>query len=443
MIQSARGAFDLLLRAVLLAVLATVFAGLGPRGPALAAKDDVWTLQDIRINTEQLYRSATVISKRLDGKGGFLEFQLSGDDMLSSCPGGSEQVRFSWDFFGDVSQLLEGSDVQLGLHGELLHITPPCGGAIAADARMTAIGSKGGSPAVSEEQMKITDGDRFYTGPDTIATRFAFGTDDGGALTNTTRIIRLDVYDHSSIRPYAYFVLQVGFRGAGVLQVIYLYKSGTDTPFKPPVVTGDGSACGFTLGSGILAKWQEFGGQAGFLGCATGNEDEAARSPAGTTGRYGTFTGGVIIWHRDGPLAGRSFAVHGCIGATYQGLGGTGSWLGMPVSDEIDVPGGRRGDFEGGYILWNPATGGCTAHRDGSLEFTLEPNTNRPGLDFRDFDLIQEVPELCRDACAADGMCVAYTYVKGGVQGPKARCWLKSVAPAPVPHDCCVSGVRH
>lgn len=42
--------------------------------------------------------------------------------------GGSEQVRFSWDFFGDVSQLPEGSDVQLGLHGERLHITPPCGG---------------------------------------------------------------------------------------------------------------------------------------------------------------------------------------------------------------------------------------------------------------------------------------------------------------------------
>ena len=117
MIQSARGAFGLLLRAVLLAVLAMVFAGLGPSGQGLAAKDDIWTLQDIRINTERLYRSATVISKRLDGKGGFLEFQLSGDDQLSSCPGGWVQVRLCWDFFGDVSQLPEGSAVQLGLHG--------------------------------------------------------------------------------------------------------------------------------------------------------------------------------------------------------------------------------------------------------------------------------------------------------------------------------------
>ncbi len=66
--------------------------------------------------------------------------------------------------------------------------------------------------------MRITDGDRFYTGSDTIDTRFAFGADDGGARTSTTRIIRLDVYDHNSTRPYAYFVLQFSFRGAGVLQ---------------------------------------------------------------------------------------------------------------------------------------------------------------------------------------------------------------------------------
>ena len=144
--------------------------------------------------------------------------------------------------------------------------------------------------------------------------------------------------------------------------VTYLYKSGTDTPFKqpvdppvrPPVVT-DGNACGFTLGSGILAKWQEFGGEGGVLGCAASNEQEAGRSPVGTTGRYTLFKGGVIIWHRDGPFAGRSFEVHGCIAALYQSRGGTNSWLGFPVSDEHDVPGGRRSNFEGGYILWNAA----------------------------------------------------------------------------------------
>ncbi len=145
MIQSARGAFDLLLRAVLLAVLATVFAGLGPRGPALAAKDDVWTLQDIRINTREALPQRDRHQQTPGRQGRLPRVPAERRRQVVQLSGGSEQVRFSWDFFGDVSQLLEGSDVQLGLHGERLHITPPCGGAIAADARTTALGSKGGS----------------------------------------------------------------------------------------------------------------------------------------------------------------------------------------------------------------------------------------------------------------------------------------------------------
>jgi len=35
-----------------------------------------------------------------------------------------------------------------------------------------------------------------------------------------------------------------------------------------------------------------------------------------------------------------------------------------------------------------------------------------------------------------------YTYVNPGIQGPQARCWLKSGAPNPVQSQCCVSGLR-
>ena len=73
---------------------------------------------------------------------------------------------------------------------------------------------------------------------------------------------------------------------------------------------------------------------------------------------------------------------------------------------------------------------------------SVEPGVDRMGSDFRDFDLAAANPELCRAACAKDQRCVAYTYVKPGVQGPSARCWLKSAVPAPQPADCCVSGVR-
>ena len=73
---------------------------------------------------------------------------------------------------------------------------------------------------------------------------------------------------------------------------------------------------------------------------------------------------------------------------------------------------------------------------------SLEWNTNRPGLDYKNFELTEARPELCQQACADDPNCKAFTYVKPGVQGPRARCWLKSAVPEAGPGDCCVSGVK-
>ncbi len=71
----------------------------------------------------------------------------------------------------------------------------------------------------------------------------------------------------------------------------------------------------------------------------------------------------------------------------------------------------------------------------------VEPNVNRPGADYRNFDLAAASYESCHSACEADQQCNTYTYVKPGVQGSKARCWLKDNVPASRASDCCVSGV--
>jgi esterase/lipase superfamily enzyme len=73
---------------------------------------------------------------------------------------------------------------------------------------------------------------------------------------------------------------------------------------------------------------------------------------------------------------------------------------------------------------------------------TTDPDTDRPGMDYRNFDLAEARPELCRKACANESKCVAYSYVKPGVQGPTARCWLKSRIPPQVSSSCCISGVK-
>jgi hypothetical protein len=67
---------------------------------------------------------------------------------------------------------------------------------------------------------------------------------------------------------------------------------------------------------------------------------------------------------------------------------------------------------------------------------------DRPGFDYRDFDLPWASSYLCRDNCNEESQCKAYTYVKPGVVGPNAHCWLKSSIPAAVPHYGCTSGVK-
>lgn len=75
-----------------------------------------------------------------------------------------------------------------------------------------------------------------------------------------------------------------------------------------------------------------------------------------------------------------------------------------------------------------------------ALQF--EHDVDRPGGDYRNFDLTRPEPRDCERACAGDSRCAAFTYVRPGVQGPHPRCWLKTVAAAPVANGCCVSGVR-
>jgi hypothetical protein len=72
----------------------------------------------------------------------------------------------------------------------------------------------------------------------------------------------------------------------------------------------------------------------------------------------------------------------------------------------------------------------------------MEQNTNRYGEDYKDLSLPTPNPALCAQACMGEAKCVAWTYVKPGVQADNARCWLKDKVPLPTPDDNCVSGVK-
>lgn len=74
-------------------------------------------------------------------------------------------------------------------------------------------------------------------------------------------------------------------------------------------------------------------------------------------------------------------------------------------------------------------------------DLTVEARTDRPGSDYRDYELTDPDPAQCALDCSEDRKCMAYTYVKpAGAEKP--RCRLKSSAPAKVKSDCCVSGIK-
>jgi uncharacterized protein with LGFP repeats len=70
-------------------------------------------------------------------------------------------------------------------------------------------------------------------------------------------------------------------------------------------------------------------------------------------GTYQAFQRGTVYltW------TGQYYAVVGAILAKYGQTGYENGFLGYPTSDEFDIPGGRRTNFEHGYIEWSAATG--------------------------------------------------------------------------------------
>ena len=75
------------------------------------------------------------------------------------------------------------------------------------------------------------------------------------------------------------------------------------------------------------------------------------------------------------------------------------------------------------------------------LDAGMELNTDRPGLDYRSFDIGAD-PRICRAQCEAEQPCLAWTYVAPGVQGTYARCWLKTAVPQVRASGCCISGIK-
>jgi PAN domain len=65
---------------------------------------------------------------------------------------------------------------------------------------------------------------------------------------------------------------------------------------------------------------------------------------------------------------------------------------------------------------------------------------NLSGADYFNFWIESADSRPCQNACRSDAKCAAWTYVQPGVQGDRARCWLKNRVQ--FQSTCCISGVE-
>jgi uncharacterized protein with LGFP repeats len=115
------------------------------------------------------------------------------------------------------------------------------------------------------------------------------------------------------------------------------------------VLMAASSAAAFQVYGAIGDKWRELGAESGPLGAPLTDEADAARG-----GRFNAFQNGFIYWH---PSFG-AHAVYGEIGVKWNAMGRENGF-GFPLTDELSAPGGGRyNDFENnGTIAWHPSTG--------------------------------------------------------------------------------------
>ncbi|NBH10154.1 hypothetical protein GTY80_43795 [Amycolatopsis sp. SID8362] len=100
----------------------------------------------------------------------------------------------------------------------------------------------------------------------------------------------------------------------------------------------------------IRARWAALGWERGPMGYPVTDE---TGTPDGV-GRFNHFSYGASIYWTPGTGA---WSVHGVIRDRWAALGWERGRLGYPVSDEFAINGGRRSNFQGGYITYASATG--------------------------------------------------------------------------------------
>ena len=106
----------------------------------------------------------------------------------------------------------------------------------------------------------------------------------------------------------------------------------------------------------------------------------------------------------------------------------------MPAA-RIPIPRSTREVSPGGSRIGAPV---ATARL---LNPGMMPGVDLPGSDYSSTPIAGTAVD-CANACTLDGKCVAWTWVKPGVQNAQAMCWLKNSVPSQAANANATSGIK-
>jgi len=195
------------------------------------------------------------------------------------------------------------------------------------------------------------------TATGSVSAKLTVADDDGGvAAGSTSQTVALT---GTGTQPNPIVVHQAllggtsGFLGAPVGGQ-YAVRGGTAQNYVGGRIYYSPATGAHAVRGAILTHYLALGGPGGLLGLPTSDETPTA----GAAGRFSTFTGGTTYW--SGATA--AHEVHGLILARYLALGGPAGFLRLPTSDETAVAGGRSTTFTGGTMYWSGTTGAHEVH---------------------------------------------------------------------------------
>lgn len=123
-----------------------------------------------------------------------------------------------------------------------------------------------------------------------------------------------------------------------------------------PDITKSAVGNAYVIFGAIREYHLKIGGGRSVVGAPVSDETPTADG----RGRFNQMQNGYIYWS---PATG-AHEIYGNILLHWQGLGAEKSWLGYPISGEIDTPGGRLNSFENGQIIWKNGVASAIGYKD-------------------------------------------------------------------------------